>query len=84
MKRWYYTAGQIAPLLHWDAHYIRIMARKAPDKLPFPTELRMKVSAAGKVLGTSESRVRIPKKPFDDWFIAQGGDRSALEGLSVA
>lgn len=68
MKRWYYTPAQVAPLLGWDAHYIRIMARRHPGKLPFPTV-------------THGSRTQIPKAPFGEWYTAMGGGAEELARL---
>lgn len=34
-KKDFYTAADVAPLLHWDPQYIRVVARDAPEQLPF-------------------------------------------------
>ena len=45
------TADDIAPILHADAHAIRLTARKHPERLGFP------VVCVG-------NRVKIPREPF--------------------
>lgn len=81
MKRWYYTPEQIASIVGWDAHYIRIVAKADPDKLPFPTMIRFSVQRAEKKLNSKKWRTQIPRAPFREWYIAQGGDPKILDAL---
>lgn len=68
MSKWYYTPAQVAPLLKWDAHYIRIMAENEPERLPFETVRHKR-------------RTQIPKKPFDEWYLRAGGSPEALKTI---
>lgn len=49
------TATDIAPVIGWSAHFIRLAARKDATSLPFPVLVHAK-------------RVQIPKKAFIEWY----------------
>lgn len=49
------TATDIAPVIGWSAHFIRLMARQNASALPFPVLVHAK-------------RVQIPKKAFIEWY----------------
>lgn len=51
----FFTPAQVAAVLGWDAQYIRIVARKAPHKLPFPVLVH-------------ERRTQIPRAGFLEWW----------------
>lgn len=51
IDRDYLLPAEVAPVMHWDTHALRLQAREDPSKLGFPVL----------VYG---SRVKIPKIPF--------------------
>lgn len=67
-ERWWFVPTEIAPLLGWDAHYVRLMARQCPGDLPFPVV-------------THGTRTQIPKAPFIEWFLEQGGCADTLSAV---
>ena len=58
-ERWWYTPEDVATILRWNAHYIRLTARRAPQKLPFPVIVHASVT-------------QIPKQSFDAWCRENG------------
>lgn len=69
-ERWWLVPAEVAPLLGWDAHYIRLVARKHPHDLPFPVI-------------THGTRTQIPKAPFIEWFLEQGGRLEVLDKFGI-
>ncbi len=54
-KNPFLTATEIAPVIGWSAHFIRLADRKDASSLPFPVLVHAK-------------RVQIPKKAFIEWY----------------
>lgn len=52
------TPAQIAPIMGWDPHYIRLAARDPNRKLPWPVLIS----------GRQGHRTKIPRKAFLDWW----------------
>lgn len=55
LKADFYSPAQVGSLLRWDPQYIRLMARQAPEALPFPVLVH-------------KNRTQIPAKSFWAWW----------------
>lgn len=49
------TPAQVAPVLGWDPHWIRVVARQDAGRIPFPVIVH----------GT---RTQVPKQAFISWY----------------
>ena len=64
----FFSPAQVAAVLHWDAQYIRHIARTEPSKLPFPVLVHKKrvQGPAGAFLSWWESIVQKKAAPVQE------------------